>query len=819
MRPELASPTAVPGTEPVRTVATHCPYCALQCGMELHVSRRPGHERPDVRLTPADFPTNRGGLCAKGWSAADLLAHPERLTTPLVRTFAGDRSSALREATWDEALDAVAAAVRATQRRYGRDAVGCFGGGGLTNEKAYLLGKFARTVLRTRSIDYNGRWCMSSAAAAATRTFGIDRGLPFPVADLALADVLLLVGANPAETMPPLVQHLEAGRERGARHVVVDPRTTATARAAHLHLQPRPGTDAALANGLLHLVVRRGWVDEEYVAARTMGFETVRESVTGYWPDRVERITGVPARDLEAVAELLGTAATAMVVTARGAEQHASGTATAQAFVNLALALGLPGRPGSGYGTLTGQGNGQGGREHGQKADQLPGYRKLADRADRAHVAGVWGVDPTRLPGPGVSATEMLRALGTSGGVRTLLLLASNVGVSAPDAGRVTDRLDALDFLVVADLFLSESAARADVVLPVAMWAEEDGTVTLAVLEPRPPRRVRRPGVVHRHERLRRRPRRPARPAVGRAQGRGRSSPDDLGESPDPTRRRTTLAVRRASASATGEGRPPGSVRQVDAELHLAPVRAEALTPGWVSRAERKVEGSEAGERTARRRHVVEVIREDRGLRVQRQMRIGVVEGRGRGQVVGGAVRRAQRGRADGSVVQLDELVRARVRRALGRDRAAEVGRADGGAEPVHPAVEDTLRRAPAVQPVLDGTFAGRIDEQGHATGVTGEVHVSGRAQRGGDVEGGRGQGVRRGPRQLRGDAVAADEVRRGAVRPPQRRLVAPDDPAGLQHGSIHHARSGTVLVGPVMATAGFRAVPDLDVEPAVAAR
>ena len=478
MGPELASPTAVPGSDTARTVATHCPYCALQCGMALHITPRPGHERPDVRLTPSDFPTNRGGLCAKGWSAADLLAHPERLTTPLVRTVAGDRSSPLRPATWDEALDAVAAAVRATQQRYGRDAVGCFGGGGLTNEKAYLLGKFARTVLRTRSIDYNGRWCMSSAAAAATRTFGIDRGLPFPLADLALADVLLLVGANPAETMPPLMQHLEAGRERGARHVVVDPRTTATARTAHLHLQPRPGTDAALANGLLHLVVRRGWVDEEYVATRTAGFETVREAVTGYWPDRVERITGVPARDLEAVAELLGTAATAMVVTARGAEQHASGTATAQAFINLALALGLPGRPGSGYGTLTGQGNGQGGREHGQKADQLPGYRKITDLADRAHVAGVWGVDPTRLPGPGVSATEMLRALGTPGGVRTLLLLASNVSVSAPDAGRVTDRLDALDFLVVADLFLSESAARADVVLPVAMWAEEDGTVT-----------------------------------------------------------------------------------------------------------------------------------------------------------------------------------------------------------------------------------------------------------------------------------------------------------------------------------------------------
>ncbi|WP_369259741.1 molybdopterin oxidoreductase family protein [Geodermatophilus amargosae] len=468
----LPSGAATPAGPRTRTTETHCPYCSLQCGMAVTAGDRP------ATLVPLDFPTNRGGLCSKGWSAPELLDHPERLTRPLVRAVPGDRNSPLVESTWDEALGRVVAAIRRTQAEHGRDAVGCFGGGSLTNEQAYSFGKFARVALRTSAIDYNGRFCMSSAAGAAVRAFGIDRGLPFPLADVAEADVVVLVGSNPADTMPPAMQYLDAGRQRGALHVVVDPRRTATARSAGLHLQPLPGTDLALANGLLHVAVAEGLVDEAYVAARTTGFEAVRDAVRGYWTDRVERITGVPAEQQRRAVSALASARTAIVLTARGAEQHSSGTDTATAWANLALALGLPGRPGSGWGTLTGQGNGQGGREHGQKADQLPGYRRLADPADRAHVAAVWGVDPDDLPVPGRSAFELLDALGTDGGVRTLLVLASNVAVSAPDARRVISRLGDLDFLAVSDFFLSETAALADVVLPSAMWAEESGTMT-----------------------------------------------------------------------------------------------------------------------------------------------------------------------------------------------------------------------------------------------------------------------------------------------------------------------------------------------------
>lgn len=465
-----SSPAVVTERPRATPVATHCPYCSLQCGITLTC------DADGVRLAAQEeFPTNLGGLCAKGFTAAELLGHPERLTQPLVRE---RRDEPLRPASWDDALDRVATAMQTAQRDHGRDAVGIFGGGGLTNEKAYQLGKFARATLRTAMIDYNGRFCMSSAANAAMRAFGIDRGLPFPLADLEHADAVLLVGSNPADTMPPAMQFLEAARERGAVHIVADPRRTATARTAHLHLQPAPGTDLALANGMLNIAVREKLVDLDYIASRTTGFEAVRRAVRLYWPDRVERITGVPEADLVRALHILAEADSAMILTARGAEQHSSGSDTALAFINLALALGLPGRRNSGYGTITGQGNGQGGREHGQKADQLPGYRSLADPRARAHVAKVWGIDPDELPQPGVSAYEMLDRLGHQGGVRALWVVASNVAVSAPRATHVIDRLRALDHLVVSDIFLSETAALADVVLPTTQWAEESGTMT-----------------------------------------------------------------------------------------------------------------------------------------------------------------------------------------------------------------------------------------------------------------------------------------------------------------------------------------------------
>ncbi|MGW1008882.1 molybdopterin oxidoreductase family protein [Streptomyces termitum] len=452
-------------------VPTHCPYCALQCGMGL---RPAGGAQPPVEVVErASFPVNRGALCGKGRTAPAVLSSRVRLTGPLVRDPAtGD----LAPASWEEALDAVARGLRRTRAGHGPDAVGVFGGGGLTNEKAYALGKFARLVLATSQIDYNGRFCMSSAAAAHQRAFGLDRGLPFPLEDVPRTGCVILVGSNPAETMPPALRHFTELRENGGKLIVVDPRRTRTAELADLHLAPRPGTDLALALGLLHLVVAEGRVDEAFVAERTTGWEAARAPVMAHWPEQVERITGVPVPRLREAVALFCDAESSMVLTARGPEQQSKGTDTVGAWINLCLATGRAGRPLSGYGCLTGQGNGQGGREHGQKADQLPGYRRLDDPAARAHVAGVWGVAPESLPGPGRSAYELLDALG--GEVRALLLMGSNPVVSAPHAAHVEERLRSLDFLAVADVVLSETAALADVVLPVTQWAEETGTTT-----------------------------------------------------------------------------------------------------------------------------------------------------------------------------------------------------------------------------------------------------------------------------------------------------------------------------------------------------
>lgn len=444
---------------------THCPYCSLQCGMSL---LRKGRA---LEVEAREFPVNEGALCRKGWTATGLRGSRERLTSPLVR----DRATGeLTAVAWDTALDVIAARLSQIRVEHGPDANAVFGGGGLTNEKAYLLGKFARVALGTAMIDYNGRWCMSSAASAGNQAFGVDRGLPFPLADIEQTDVLVLVGSNLAETMPPAARHLDRLRERGGSVVVVDPRRTPTAERADVFLQPVPGTDMALALGLLHLLDAGGAVDEEYVARRTVGFEAVRGSVAGWWPERVERVTGVPAVELRELAALLSRSERVTILTARGAEQHADGTDTVLAWVNVALALGMPGKPHSGYGCLTGQGNGQGGREHGQKADQLPGYRSIESPEDREFVAGVWGVPGDSLPGKGLSAYELL----TSEIPRSMLVFGSNPVVSAPRSARIAERLAALHLLVVADIVMSETAALADVVLPVTQWAEETGTMT-----------------------------------------------------------------------------------------------------------------------------------------------------------------------------------------------------------------------------------------------------------------------------------------------------------------------------------------------------
>ncbi len=455
----------------VRLVPTHCCFCGVQCGMFLKVD---AHGRV-FGVEARDHDINRMRLCPKGVVAYQQVNHPDRLLRPLMRDRRGDP---LRPVSWDVALDRIADEIRRIQDAYGRDAFGVIGGASLTNEKAYLIGKFARVALRTRHVDYNGRLCMVSAAAANKKAFGIDRAAN-PWADLLEAQVILLAGANVGETFPVATQYFWEARDRGARLVVVDPRETPVARTADVHVPIRPGTDAALFNGLLHVIVREGLVDEAFVRDHTTGWEGVRDTVASYPPERVAEICGVDARRVEEVALLWGRAERAMALHARGLEHHVQGVDNCLAVINLVLATGQLGRPGAGYGTITGQGNGQGGREHGQKADMLPGLRDIENPEHRAIVAERWGIDEAELPRAGTSFVEMMEQM-RAGQIRGVIGFCNNPLVSLPNLSRIEAAYEALEFHAQADFFLSETAERADVVLPSAVWAEDEGTTTNA---------------------------------------------------------------------------------------------------------------------------------------------------------------------------------------------------------------------------------------------------------------------------------------------------------------------------------------------------
>lgn len=454
---------------PDALVPTHCCFCGVQCGMYLRVA-----DGQVIGVEPRDFPHNRGMLCPKGVVAYQQVNHPERLKYPMIRR--GGEGGRLERASWDEALDYVVRRWQEIQARHGRDAIAVYSGSSMTNEKCYLVGKFARVALRTRHVDYNGRLCMSSAAGAYSKAFGIDRA-PLPMTDVPYADCLLVVGSNVAECFPILTNWLWQARDRGASLIVLDPRETATARTADLWLPVRPGTDLALLNAMLRQIIHDGLVDEAYIADRTTGWEAVRAAVESYTPERAQDISGVPAARIVAAARLYGRAATSLIMHARGIEHSTHGVNTCLACINLALARGQVGRLGGGTMMLTGQGNGQGGREIGQKANQLPGYRYIDRPEDRQAVAAVWGIPEEELPWEGAAATEMVHLM-AEGEIKSCLVLCSNLMVSLPDNSVVQRALQNLDPLVVVDFFLSETAELADVVLPGTVWCEDEGTTT-----------------------------------------------------------------------------------------------------------------------------------------------------------------------------------------------------------------------------------------------------------------------------------------------------------------------------------------------------
>jgi assimilatory nitrate reductase catalytic subunit len=456
--------------EPDKVVKTHCCFCGMQCGIKLLVKNN-----RVVGFDPwMEFPFNQGRLCPKGVQRYLQNNHPDRIMHPLERV----PGEGFHPATWDHAMSRTVSEIQRIQKEYGNNAFAMLSGVSLTNEKSYLVGKFARLALKTKNLDYNGRLCMVSAGAGNKKAFGLDRSSN-NYSDLEKAEVIIVTGANISETFPTLTYWLWRARDYGAKLIVIDPRQIPLARTADLHLDIKPGTDSALYGAMLKYLADNNLLDHEFINNYTSGFDKALEAVKDYTLEWAEEITGISKEKIRQAAEWWGKANTSFLLHARGIEHHSKGVDNVVGCINLVLATGRIGKPYCGYGTITGQGNGQGGREHGHKCDQLPGNRDIENPEHRKYISDVWGIDEKDLPGKGLSAYELIEAI-HRGEVKGLLTICFNPLVSLPNNNYVREALEKLEYYVAIDFFLNETARHADIVLAGSLQEEEEGTVTTA---------------------------------------------------------------------------------------------------------------------------------------------------------------------------------------------------------------------------------------------------------------------------------------------------------------------------------------------------
>jgi assimilatory nitrate reductase catalytic subunit len=448
--------------------ASTCPYCGVGCGVIVETE---DDAIVAVRGDPA-HPANFGRLCSKGVALAASAAPATRARRLLSPEIGG------APASWDDALEHLAARFAECLAAHGPDSVGFYLSGQLLTEDYYAFNKLARALVGTNNVDSNSRLCMSSAVAGYKRTLGADAP-PACYEDLEHARCLFIAGSNAAWAHPVLFRRIEAARARNAdvKIIVVDPRRTETARFADLHLAIIPGSDVALFNAMLHVILWEGLADPAFIAAHTSGFEAVREAVREYTPRAAAAVCGIGEQDVIAAARLFARAGPTLSLYCQGLNQSASGTAKNAALINLHLATGQIGRPGGGPFSLTGQPNAMGGRETGAMATLLPGHRDPAEPAHRAEVARLWGVDclPSK---PGRTAVEMFEAA-QAGEIRMLWIVCTNPAQSLPAQGRVREAVERAELVVVQEAYRTTETARlADVLLPAATWGEKDGTVT-----------------------------------------------------------------------------------------------------------------------------------------------------------------------------------------------------------------------------------------------------------------------------------------------------------------------------------------------------
>src|ERR1700674_4511640 len=457
-----------------RKVDSLCPFCGVGCQVTYQVK-----DNKVIYAEGRDGPANHNRLCVKGRFGFDYIHHPHRLTKPLVRLpnakkDANDQVDPanpfthFREASWEEALDIAAKGLVKIRDEKGVKALAGFGSAKGSNEEAYLFQKLVRTGFGSNNVDHCTRLCHASSVAALLEGIG-SGAVSNPVMDVMLADVILLIGANPVVNHPVAATWMKNAVKRGTKRILTDPRRSELARHATHCLQFKPDTDVALLNAIMHTIVEEGWVQESFVADRTNGFEALKANVAGYSPEAMAPLCGVPATIIREVARLYATSRCSMILWGMGISQHIHGTDNARCLIAMAMMTGQIGRPGTRLHPLRGQNNVQGASDVGLIPMMFPDYMRVDDQQVRARFEAVWGakLDPV----PGLTVVEIMNAV-HAGEIRGMYIMGENPAMSDPDLNHAREALAHLQHLVVQDLFLTETAAYADVVLPASAWPE-----------------------------------------------------------------------------------------------------------------------------------------------------------------------------------------------------------------------------------------------------------------------------------------------------------------------------------------------------------
>jgi len=448
---------------PEKEVPTICPYCGTGCGLLLGVK--------DGKVVSVrgdkNNPTNSGQLCVKGrFGSFEFVNHPERLKKPLIK-----KNGKFEEVSWKEALDYVASKLKPY---IGTDQVACLSSAKCTNEENYLMQKFARAVLKTNNVDHCARLCHASTVAGLAATFG-SGAMTNSIDELRDTELILLTGSNTSENHPVIAYRIREAVRRGARLIIFDPRKIPLVRDAWLWCRQKPGTDVAWINGLMHIIIKEGLEDKKFIEERTEGFEELKNLVEAYTPERVEKITGIPKEKLYQSARAYARAERASIVYSMGITQHTTGTDNVKSLANLAMLCGHIGKPGTGVNPLRGQNNVQGACDLGALPNVFSGYQRVDNDELRTKFEQAWGVE---LPSqPGLTVVEMMNSA-IDGKIKAMYIMGENPMISDPDLNHVKEALEKLEFLVVQDIFLTETAQLADVVLPGACFAEKTGTFT-----------------------------------------------------------------------------------------------------------------------------------------------------------------------------------------------------------------------------------------------------------------------------------------------------------------------------------------------------